>query len=302
MIDLDELKEQQNATDYLAKCLSSGTLVLFLGAGASKGFGLPDWLTLVNKLREKVGLDILKGGKKVSADTLQHGASEVVDKMKRPQDLVKAIEEILYKDFQKLSVLKAFENKLLVSISALLMGSKRGHITRVVTLNYDSMLEWFLSIYGFVVKTVYKLPELEGTEDVRIYHPHGFVPLPVLGIQSSDFVILDMHSANQRLGNPHDPWFEMTRHILDTGVCLFVGMSANTLSDRILAPLLSTSGPKCGETRPLGIWLLKDALTRAKEQEFGRNNIVPLSITSEDGISEFILDICQKASRKLLVS
>jgi len=301
MIDLDELKDKKNSIDYLSKCLSDGTLVLFLGAGASKGFGLPDWTTLVNELRLKAGLEVLKG-KKHSADVLQNATSEVVVKLKRPAELIKAIEDILYKDFKNLSIVEALSNQLLVAISALLMGSKRGHISRVVTLNYDSMLEWFLSLFGFVVKTVYQLPELEGSEDIRIYHPHGFIPNPSLSLPGSDFVILDLHSANQRLGNKNDPWFEMTRHILDTGVCLFIGMSANTLSDRVLAPLLSTSGPNCGETRPLGIWILKDPLTRDKENEFARNNIVPLSIVSEKEISEFILEICQKASKKLIVS
>lgn len=298
MSNLDELKDHNSAIEYLSQCLSDGSLVLFLGAGASKGFGLPNWLELVNALREDNGLSVLENAS--SAETLQTAADEVTYKLKDQIKLIAQIEKHLYKDFKSLSHISAFNNHLLVSISALLMGSKRGHVTRVVTLNYDSMLEWFLSLFGFVVKTVHQLPELEGSEDVRIYHPHGFVPIPHMGMKKSDFVILDMHSANERLGNIRDPWFELTRHILDTGICLFIGMSGNTLSDRILAPLLTHCGPKCAGVRPLGIWILKGTLTEQKEHEFERNNIVPISILDEEKISEFLLEICQKASKKLL--
>jgi hypothetical protein len=291
MNHFDELKDPNHAIEYLADSLSDGSLVLFLGAGTSVGFGLPNWLKLVNALRLEVSLPEINDTS--SADDLQHAADEIDDVLKNKFDLIDLIEKHLYNGFDDLSLVSALENHLLVSISALLMGSKRGHVTRVVTLNYDSMLEWFLSLFGFVVKTIYQLPELEGSEDIRIYHPHGFVPIPKMGLDRSNFVILGMHSANQRLGNMGDPWFEMTRHILDTGICLFIGMSGNTLSDRILSPLLA-------DIRPLGIWILLGELTRAKEHEFARNNIIPMPIKESKDISEFLLKICQKASEKLL--
>lgn len=297
-MEFNELKFQSNAVSHLAYNLNEGTLVLFLGAGTSKGFGLPSWLELVNLLRKDVGLsDLSSTG--VTAEDLQHAADEVQDKLKGKAELIDIIQRHLYNGLPDLTSAKIFDNHLLVSISALLMGSKRGHVTRVVTLNYDNMLEWFLSLFGFIVKTVHKLPELEGSEDVRIYHPHGFIPHPKTSSVKSDFVILGMDSANQRLGTPSEPWFEMTRHILNTGFCLFLGMSEQTLSDRAIAPLFRTSGERVKSERPLGIWVLLNDLSSAKEAEFQRNNIVPLVIKGVDNISEFLLEICQEAAKKI---
>jgi hypothetical protein len=297
MRHFDELMLTPKASDYLSSKLINGQLVLFLGAGVTKGFGLPDWLTLINTLRLDVGLPILSGAK--SAEDLQHAADEIQDRLSSEKALIKLIEKNLYIDLGKFTPDKILNHHLIIAIAALLMGSKRGHVSRVVTLNYDNLLEMFLSLFGFVVETIYKLPHLEGSEDVRIYHPHGFIPLPTADTRISDFVILGLDKINERLGTPGDLWYELTRHILDTGFCLFIGMSSNSLSDRALAPLFNTSGKKWENIRPLGIWIVKDSIAIEKENEFFRNNIVPISILEEQKIIEFLLEICQKAAKKL---
>jgi len=296
MYEFDYLKDLGNAKTYLADHLTKGTLVLFLGAGASTGFGLPNWFQLIEYLRDKSGLPYISNY--ASAEDLQKAADQVKNKVGEER-LKELIEECLYKDIDT-SIAKSLSNKLLVSVSALLMGSKRGHISRVVTLNYDNMLEWFLSIFGFVVKTVSALPDLEGSEDVRIYHPHGFIPNPNAGQSKSNFIILGLASANRRLGTPGDAWFEMVRHILNTGVCLFVGMSPATLSDRALAPLFQTVGEEHVGKRPLGIWIVGQNITSDVEQEYASNNIIPIQLASHDDIPEFILEICQIARKNIL--
>lgn len=292
----DELKNPEYAVDFLADHLINGTLVLFIGAGTSTGFGLPNWSDLINAMRRDVGLNEISDFK--SPEHLQIAADEVQNKVKTTDALISLVQKHLYTPIDAKPTINVLENHLLISLSSLLMGSKRGHVTRVVTLNYDSMLEWFLSLFGFVVKTINKLPDLEGSEDVRIYHPHGFIPHPEHSMRQSDFIILGLKSANTRIGTPGDPWFEMIRHILDTGVCLFIGMSPNTLSDRALAPLFTTSGEKHKDIRPLGIWLVTNELEEAKESEFGMNNIIPVHVEIPS-ISEFILNISQSALKKI---
>jgi hypothetical protein len=297
MNNFEELKNKDLAIDYLADNLKSGTLVLFIGSGVSKGFGLPSWIQLVNSLRAKVSLPEVTS---FTTEDLQRAADQVIDKLGAKEELLDLLEEYLYQDLKSLPISDILNNNLLVSICALLMGGKRGHISRVVTLNYDSMLEWVLSIFGFAVKTIYKLPELEGSEDVRIYHPHGYVPHPLINGNRSDFAILGMDSVNKRLGTPGEPWFEMTRHFLDTGLCLFIGLSANSLYDRAIAPLFNTSGDKHSTVRPLGIWIVKDDLPPDTEADFLRTNIIPIHISEEKDISEFLLQICQKALQKTI--
>ncbi|MBS1614197.1 MAG: SIR2 family protein, partial [Bacteroidetes bacterium] len=200
-------------------------------------------------------------------------------------------------DINALSISELFDKHLLVAISSLLMGSKRGHVTRVVSLNYDSMLEWFLSLFGFVVKTIFELPTVEGDEDVRIYHIHGFLPHDALNAKSSkeDELILGMEAIDRRLGNQGDLWFELTRHILYTGNCLFIGMSTRTLSDRALSPLLVSASDKLKDIRPTGFWLVMDDLDETKENEYRRKNLIPLKINDLNELVEFIFQISQSA-------
>lgn len=291
MSNFSHLSYKPHATEYLAHRLNEGNLVLFLGAGTSAGFGLPNWLKLVNELRIVANLPILSG--EATTTNLQEAADEVEDILKG-EKLSDAIRSILYKDFDSLSIEKVLDNKLLVAVTSLLMGSKRGRVTRVVTLNYDSMLEWFLELFGFIVQPIYKLPALEGSEDVRVYHPHGYIPHSSVGNDTGDQIILSQSSADRRLGSPNDKWFEMTRHILSTGVGLFIGMSENTLGDRALSPLFLHCSEQFKEVRPLGVWLLyKSEISKAKD--FSRKGIVPLQINDDAEMIGFLLEICQKA-------
>ena len=297
MTDLTEFSNPELASTNMSSYLADGTLVLFLGAGASKYFGLPGWFDLVNSLRENVGLKKLESY--TNAEDLQRAADDVLDIIKSEEKLIDAIEDVLYAEMKSLSTTDIFSNPLLLAVSAMLMGSKRGHVTRVVTLNYDDLLQWFLSVYGFSVRTIHSLPELEGAEDVRIYHPHGFIPMKDSGIPRSTNLILGLDSANRRLGTLGDPWLEMLRHIIDSGMCLFIGMSPDSLSDRVLQPIFSTSAKKIQGKRPLGFWIVKDTLTPSKKAEFQRNNIVPLEMHDPQEIANFLIEICQKAGRKL---
>jgi hypothetical protein len=296
-----ELQNEEYAIEFLANHLNLGTLTLFLGAGSSKGFGLPDWLNLINGLLAKVELPILLENS--SAEELQNAADEVLEAIGNDQDvLIDMIKHLLYVNQVELELSKAYSNKLLIAISSLMIGSKRGHIRQVVTLNYDSMLEWFLSLFGFVTKSISELPALEGDEDVRIYHPHGFIPHSELGLENSDFIILGITEANRRLGTPGDPWFEKIRQILESSICLFVGMSPNTFTDRLIAPLLTTVSDKVKLVRPTGIWINLGNLSKTQKNSYLRSNVIPLECETPDNITQLLLKISQKASKKIKCS
>lgn len=289
----EELTYSPRASEFLARHLREGTLVLFLGAGASSGMGLPDWSEFVSRMRERVGLAQVEPT--ANAEDLQIAADEVKDKCKSEDEYFLLLKTCLYLDMSELSS-EVLQNKLLTALGALLMGSKRGNIRRVVTLNFDSMLEWFLSLYGFVTRVIYRLPQLEGAEDVRIYHPHGFLPHPSLTLQNSSFIILGFDSVNERLGTTGDPWYQMMQHLLRSAVCLFVGLSERTFLDRNLAPLLTVIGKEIGNERPTGVWLLRDAISKSRRSQFLRNNVVPLEIRNGKYIADFLLGVCQKAA------
>ncbi len=285
------LVDPGRAQQFLASRLRLGTLVLFLGSGASQGLGLPGWVDLVNRLRTTVRLPLLPATS--SAIELQLAAQQVQKKCASKDKYFRIIKESLYRDINSLTT-DVLRRDLLIAIGSLLIGSKRGNVRRVVTLNFDSMLEWFLLLHGYVFRVVHTLPELEGSEDVRIYHPHGFLPHPSLGHPDSKELIFSIDSVNRRLGTTGDQWHEMTRHIIRSGVCLFVGLSETTFLDPNLAPLLTKTSDEVKNSRVTGIWLLKDKITI--RDQFLDNNVVPIRFHSEKAIANFLLGVCQQSA------
>src|SRR5689334_782757 len=125
-MNFSHLQEESLAIDFLSDHLIEGTLVIFLGAGASKGFGLPNWLEFTNKFREKVGLDIIDDVG--NPEKVQNALDEALDLIGNNDDKKREItKQILYVGAAELDVKLAFSNHLLISLSSLLIGSKRGH-------------------------------------------------------------------------------------------------------------------------------------------------------------------------------
>ncbi|MGA3332819.1 MAG: SIR2 family protein [Terracidiphilus sp.] len=301
------------STDVLAESLRKGTLVLFLGAGVSVGASLPRWKELIESMRGELSLP--KDGLGPSADSLQAAADDVQRKYfeKYPENDKKGFAEFVGRCLYK--GVKLDEGLVtdpgLVALGALMSGSRRGSVNRVVTLNFDCVLEWYISLYGLVPHVVTQLPADEGAEDVRIYHPHGFLPHPDFDAESGNFVILGLKSINERLGDISDDWSAFLRHILTSGMVLFVGLSETSFRDRAIGPWLehaAKKNEKRNPTLPTGFWVLKleDDRTEADilkiKEEFLASRVVPLIETSEEAITRLLLRICQKAAQLVSVS
>lgn len=308
---IDHLTERSEATRYLAESLSDGTLTLFLGAGASLCAGLPTWPHLIRGLRDHVGLPSAHIQDDASADVLQHAADEVRDKLGRhDREFARLVNEVMYSGVALSADL--LRSELLIAVGALLAGSRRGNVKRVMTLNFDSTLEWYLSLYGLTPRVVRQPLTLEGSEDVRIYHPHGFLPHDAMRLSRSDFVILGFEHVNLRIGTRGEPWFELMRHTLCTSVCLFVGLSYRSFEDRAIAPLLAATKEELGRAgvdRPTGFWLCESSPAGARHGSpdpdatrraaFLRANVVPIFWRDTAEIPEFLLQICQRAAKPI---
>ncbi len=291
----DYLTRRENAVRFLASELGHGTLVLFLGAGATLSAGLPDWIRLMQRMQRRVGLPVGSWPDDVPAETLQIAADAIRERF--PEDGEAYRRLVCDSLYEGVSLSPAIlRNDLLTAVGALLMGTRRGNVRRVLTFNFDCVLEWYLFLFGFVVRVVYRLPELEGAEDVRVYHAHGFLPHPEYDAPESDFLILDFTSVNARLGTLGDPWFEETRRLLQTGVGLFVGLSPRTLRDRALNPLLAAVAPQLETTRPTGFWVVTGAASVEEDREFLRANVVPVRVGSDGDVPKLLLDVCQAAA------
>ena len=297
----EHLQNPEFAIEYLADRLIDGTIILFLGAGASSGFGLPGWTEFVNKFLALAGIGTVLTPAS-SADEKEQAIDSALRKINHSNPRkIEFVNKILYPDPSALEYGAVFSQKLLIAVSSLLLGRKRGYINRVVTFNYDSMLEWFLGIFGLATRSMHQLPTLEGSEDVRIYHPHGYVPHPVLSHANSDFLIIGSKDANGRAGNQNDPWWHKERELLRSGVGLYIGLSLDTFRDRAFQPHLGLVGNELLKThdRPLGLWIFLDKLTTDQVEECLDYMIVPIQLPTKDSVPEFILKISQKALLKV---
>lgn len=297
----EHLQRLDLATEYLADCLIDGTLVLFLGAGASKGFGLPSWIELANAFIGKADPSQPPLLSDSNSERIEDALDAALRKINNDTSLkIRYVKDILYPDPASLISRSAFSQELLIALSALLIGRKRGHITRVVTFNYDSMLEWFLNLFGFQARPIFSLPSLEGSEDVRVYHPHGYIPHPSMGRVGSDFLILGSMDANLRAADEKDPWWAKERDLLVTSVGLYIGLSFNTFKDRAFQPHLLIASKSISNDRPLGLWVFLEALTDSQIEQCLSYNIVPLRLESPDEITGLILKVSQRALEKIL--
>lgn len=303
MPHLDYLMRDVPATEYLATALRKGTVTCVLGAGASASYGLPDWLVLVNRMRtdSDIGLPPVTVDPRPTSESLQIAADEVRGLLPDPTKFGELVKKHLYLNVQLNE--EALRDPLLIALGSLMMGARRGSVKKVLTFNFDSLLEWYLSLHGFSTRVVTNLPSLEGSEDVRIYHPHGFLPHPDLRLRDSEEILLGLDAVDRRLAEPSDPWYELLRHVLRTSVCIFIGLSLGSFRDRAIGPALMKIGEEIASERPLGFWLLCDAVPHAQQssvaQEFIRRNVVPMFCTEAD-VPKLLHAICRHAAEGVI--
>jgi hypothetical protein len=138
----DYLDDPFLATDEIGNFLRSSALRLFLGAGASKGFGLPEWKMLIARVLGKdmdanfvADLDATITDLRRLIDPVDDGSKEYVRRVQKA--LYNGVRRNLLKQLQK--------SPLLLAVAALITGMHRGRIDSVITYNYDDLLEQYLS-------------------------------------------------------------------------------------------------------------------------------------------------------------
>ncbi|WP_096703299.1 SIR2 family protein [Magnetospirillum sp. 15-1] len=217
----DSWHNEVSLIDHLATQLLAGRLGLFLGAGVSRPFGLPDWDTLVSRMAVAAGEAAPVAGSfnatnKVEALALKYFTTS---------DLLKgATKAALYQgvalDFAKIS-----GNRLLAAIGSLVMASRRGTAAKVITLNFDDLLELYLEYHGFTTATMHDGCHWAQNADVVVYHPHGFLPLGH-DLDSKEIVLgtTSFHKIMQS-----DLWRPILETALRQHTFLYLGLSGEDM-------------------------------------------------------------------------
>lgn len=204
-----------------------GSLGLVVGAGVSISAGLPTWQQLVNRMAElgKLGSDI--GVASLRPET---SARYLAGKL-RPQRFHRILRRALYESYCDGSPL----------LKAVVDLARSGRVSRVVSSNYDDLLEEKLEALGVSIQAVYdgRAPRQPGA--MQIVHIHGFVPR--LSSQSYGELIFTEEDYN-RLYNSGYNW--QTLELLDVlrhGRCVFVGHSLEDPNMRRVIDLYRSVSP-----------------------------------------------------------
>lgn len=229
MLSQDAWKDRGQVVDHLAKELTRGRLALFLGAGVSQFYGLPSWTVLVDRMCELHGEPHVVPG----AEVTKIGALKAKYYKGQPARFIKDVKQALFQgisvDFGKIR-----QNDLLAAIGALLLASKRGSASEIITLNYDDLVELYLEYHGLVTRAVGHELHWDSNADVTVYHPHGLLSLDPDRIDTETLVFgtADYHDIMR----PESVWRSKLLTILRTHTTIYVGLSG---SDAHLQALLA---------------------------------------------------------------
>lgn len=290
------LADPNRCIEILVDALSSGSLNLIIGAGISistKKNGFPNWIELTKNccLKTKLGdFDPSRSGEnKYLLSKLEQVRTQCQNTNLNFNDIVK---ECLYQDIKY--NLKTLKVDLLIAIGALVMNSSKSSLANVINYNFDDMLEWYLTYYGFDIQVISGVKQLINSSDVVIYHPHGFLPATDRFEKfTSEKIILSQRDYVEASGFG-DFWNSIQHTILSCKINLFIGMSGE---DSHLETLCQFCYDKIiDKNRILGIMVLnKNQRTEIIENQNLKNGIITYYISDYSKLPELLLSITRKA-------
>lgn len=303
----------------LAGALQRGELMIVLGAGASAArisgardaeqIGLPNWKELVNRCVLKTNsliasdddnnhleIESLEGEPETGAFLSK--MTEVKNFYRdRENDYIDLIKESLYQGKTINSYADLYKVDLLVALGALMMGSSRGSVSDVITYNFDDVLENYLALHGFTTQVITEAMTLTGSDDVRVYHPHGFLPLNESFSETRGKIIFDQISFEQRIGSQTDsPWRKNLELLLSTKTTLFIGLSDK---DPTFGPLFASVVELTESRDPICYWFRKNSVVDHEELTDSSRKVMPINVADYDDIPRFLFEICQRAAQNL---
>jgi hypothetical protein len=209
--------DDEALSDYLAGELQSGRLGLVLGSGISADMRLPTWDGLVDACCKAKGITI-PSPRPDNRDL----AEEVRVACANHDEYLDLVKQNLYAGVDlRLEALRT--NATLSALGSLVMSSVRGSVTGVITYNFDDLLELYLHYHGFRTHIVSDVPAWNEIADVRILHPHGYLPSHPIH-KKTNWIVFDRASYSKRAAL-EKLWADEQLAVLRRNTCLFVGLS-----------------------------------------------------------------------------
>lgn len=287
----DQWESRAAVTQYLAYQLVHGRLALMLGAGVSMKFGLPKWAVLNEHLFAAVG------------ETKPSGVDDLiaVEGLRlrhfdgNPKGFLELVQKALYASAD-LSFSSLSSNRVLMSVASLVMSSRRGSVSSVITTNYDDVLETFLNFFGFVTCSMFPDRFWNPSGDVAIYHPHGYLPSRV-GERWSPEIVLDRESFSKVAGRPELPWYQTLSTILRTHTTIFIGTGGQDQNIDSLLVGNSAMHASVDQGIPYSGIVVNMNFEKNTAAVWKNRRIYPFTVLDYDSdLPAFLLGICQSAA------
>ena len=255
--------------------------------------GLPAWHLLVNQCVKEAGLPPARCRKTTPNIQLRKKIDAVVKASGSFAAYQQIVHKSLYKHVNAMDA--AMLNKpLLVALGALMCGSCRGRVSTVLTLNFDNILEAYLNNYGLDTQVICDENEKIRKSDATIFHLHGYLPFnsPAKG---SNFLTFGQKSYVSKLRKDiRDPMWDTLVDIMTQKFMLFVGLSGE---DMTFEPIFEEALARM-QSPFIGIWLFGSDPGQDKLDEIRELGCAPLVLDGFDKYPDFILKICQLATRR----
>lgn len=249
--DNDWKKSREELLTSIKKSYKKGNFSLLLGAGVSCSAGLPNWGTLLNSLYANFVnktfnddviendtieaitdkfIEINNSSTLAVARYLKAGLSQKDDDAL----FLSAVKEALYNSPKTSSL-------LIESITNLCIPKRSGaKVKSIITYNFDDLIEESLDKVKLEYKTIHKDEEQHDSDELPIYHVHGFIPSR--GEIDKDVSLIFSEEAYHKVYSEPYHWSNLVQlATLRENNCLMIGLS---LSDPNLRRLLEIAAQK----------------------------------------------------------
>nr|WP_321406240.1 SIR2 family protein [uncultured Carboxylicivirga sp.] len=286
------------ARDILSKTLKSGQLGLLLGAGVSFDLGIPGWETIAKRCYDKSNIsdkiDIpLNPNTQILGDIMD----DVKDCFTNEDEYLELVSNCLYDGIEL--DFETAKKTLLIAISSLIVGKSRGSVNKIINLNFDSFLEWYLMVQGLNVLCTSREAEVRGDSDVEIIHPHGFLPHPNMkGFSNSKKIVFTLREIKNREMALMDYWKMRLYDFFRSKIFLSIGVSPLSLYEYIRNYLsdLDNKYSECERNMPYGFSVIPTGeIDSYQKSKLLKSGIVVVEVNIEN-IPQFIFNIAQSAS------
>lgn len=286
--------ESWNNKDIAQKLLPShittGRLVVVLGAGVSSGCGLPSWNVLINNAYT------LSGEVRNTAHNDEMAAEHLFTQLvsRNEQEFAKLIGRALYYNLDERKVL---QSELFEAIGAVVMLASRMSAGTVITYNFDDLLETYLSRLGVFAYPVIEQPCWFHNEDVSVLHPHGFVSRSGDYLSSSRITFTARH-FDEQTGRSDNPWRNKIIDIFERNTPLFIGLSGN--DKNLTSQLTQAQGRHVSISDAHPYWGIRISLESDSANNLWKERgIWCLTVKDFSEIPPLLLEVC-KASADII--